>query len=60
MIPRMTEKQTERQKAQYRFHGKYAQVNPCYVCKKSAGVDYCSHPDTDNTNSFKVSRKIGK
>jgi hypothetical protein len=27
--------------------GKYAKVNPCYVCSKSAGVDYYSHPDTD-------------
>ena len=40
-----TEKQKERQK--YRENGRYAKVNPCYVCGKSAGVDYCSHPDTD-------------
>lgn len=39
--------QIERQK--YRAHGKYAKVNPCYVCGKSAGIDYCSHPDTDRT-----------
>ncbi len=45
----MTEKQKERQKPQYRENGKYAKVNPCYVCGKSAGVDYLSHPDTDVT-----------
>ena len=43
----LTEKQKERQKDQYRNRGKYAKVNPCYVCGKSAGVDYLSHPDTD-------------
>lgn len=39
--------QIERQKEQHRNHGQYAKVNPCYVCGKSAGVDYCSHHDTD-------------
>ena len=43
----MSEKQKERQKYQYRENGKYAKVNPCYVCGKSAGVDYYSHHDTD-------------
>lgn len=27
--------------------GRYAKVNPCYVCDKSAGEDYYSHPGTD-------------
>tara|TARA_Y100000310_G_scaffold242957_1_gene247275 strand:- start:977 stop:1216 length:240 start_codon:yes stop_codon:yes gene_type:complete len=43
----LTEKQIERQKDRYRDKGKYAKVNPCYVCEKSAGIDYFSHPDTD-------------
>lgn len=37
-----TAKQTERQSNKHRSGGKYAKVNPCYVCGKSAGVDYCS------------------
>lgn len=41
----MTPKQRYRQK--HRDNGQYAKVNPCYVCGKSAGEDYCSHPDTD-------------
>lgn len=41
--------QKERQKEDYREHGKYAKVNPCYVCGKSAGVNYNSHPGTDHT-----------
>jgi hypothetical protein len=32
--------QNERQR--HRDNGKYAKVNPCYRCGKSAGVDYCS------------------
>lgn len=40
-----TPKQKERQL--HRNQGKYAQVNPCYCCGKSAGVDYFSHPLTD-------------
>lgn len=43
----MSDDQIERQK--HREHGRYAKVNPCYVCDKSAGVNYCSHPDTDRT-----------
>ncbi len=43
----MSEKQRERQGAEHRDNGKYAKVNPCYVCNKSAGVDYFSHQDTD-------------
>ena len=45
----MTPKQVQRQKTEHRDNGKYAKVNPCYVCGKSAGIDYESHPDTDNT-----------
>lgn len=41
----MTPAQQERQT--HRDNGKYAKVNPCYVCGKSAGVDYYSHQDTD-------------
>jgi len=44
-----TSAQNERQKEQYREHGKYAKVNPCYVCGKSAGINYFSHHDTDKT-----------
>lgn len=43
----MTPAQRERQKSEYRENGKYAKVHPCYVCGKSAGVDYFSHQDTD-------------
>jgi hypothetical protein len=45
----MSRKQQQRQ--QHREHGKYAKVNPCYCCGKSAGIDYCSHPMTDCTDS---------
>lgn len=38
-----------RERQGHRVSGRYAQVNPCYVCKRSAGVDYFSHPDTDNS-----------
>ena len=41
--------QIARQRPQYREDGRYAKVNPCYVCDKSAGVDYYSHPDSDMT-----------
>ena len=43
----ITSAQKERQ--DYRENGKYARVNPCYVCGKSAGVNYYSHQDTDGT-----------
>lgn len=42
-------KQIERQ--QHREQGRYAKVNPCYCCGRSAGVDYLSHPMTDRTDS---------
>lgn len=49
-MAKMSEKQQERQQSHYRDeNGKYAKVNPCYVCGKSAGVDYLSHKDTDVT-----------
>ena len=41
----MTKKQEERQ--DHRINGKYAKVNPCYVCGKSAGIEYYAHKDTD-------------
>ena len=44
-----SELQQERQK--HRDHGRYAKVNPCYGCGKSAGVDYFSHPLTDCNGS---------
>lgn len=40
-------KQKERQSDRHRENGKYAKVNPCQGCGKSAGVDYYSHPLTD-------------
>lgn len=45
----MSANQAERQKSEYRSRGRYAKVNPCRVCGKSAGVDYFSHKDTDKT-----------
>lgn len=42
-----TLKQQWRQAREYRSNGRYALVNPCYACGKSAGVDYYSHPLTD-------------
>lgn len=46
-----TTKQKERQQPEYRTRGKYAKVNPCNVCGKSAGVDYLSDHRTDTTDS---------
>jgi len=43
----MSPAQRERQKSDHRERGRYARVNPCYVCGRSAGVDYLSHPLTD-------------
>ena len=39
--------QRERQRPEHRSAGKYAAVYPCYHCGKSAGVNYCSHRETD-------------
>ena len=36
-----------RQDTDYRIKGKYARVNPCQGCGKSAGVEYSCHPLTD-------------
>lgn len=41
----MSRRQQARQK--HRNQGQYAKVNPCYLCNKSAGLDYTSHPLTD-------------
>lgn len=45
----MSRRQAERQR--HRRNGKYARVNPCYLCNKSAGEDYTSHPLTDANGS---------
>ena len=57
----------QRERQEHRENGKYAKVNPCYVCGKSAGVDYYSHPDTDGLINDdllclckKCSDKLGK
>ena len=39
--------QRARQDRDFRSKGRYAKVNPCYACGKSAGVSYFSHPLTD-------------
>lgn len=41
--------QRARQDKEYREDGKgrYAKVNPCYACGRSAGINYFSHPLTD-------------
>lgn len=43
--------QRERQDSRHRDRGKYAQVNPCQGCGKSAGIEYFSHPLTDSEGS---------
>ncbi len=35
--------QRARQLREHRENGRYAKVNPCEVCSKSAGVEYYSH-----------------
>lgn len=42
-----SDKQRWRQDGEFRNKGRYAKVNPCYGCGKSAGVSYSSHPLTD-------------
>lgn len=39
--------QAQRERQTHRKKGRYAKVNPCYACGKSAGVNYFSHPLTD-------------
>jgi hypothetical protein len=46
-----TKKQRARQDIEFRNKGRYALVNPCYACGKSAGVDYLSHAMSD-TNGW--------
>lgn len=48
-MKRMTDRQAARQADEYRTKGRYAKVNPCYGCGKSAGISYYSHPLTDVT-----------
>jgi len=45
--PPRTAAQRERQSNEHRDHGRYATLNPCYVCGRSAGVNYFSHASTD-------------
>jgi len=44
----MTPKQAERQSHRDRSNGRYAEVNPCYLCQRSVGVDYYSTQYTDS------------
>lgn len=37
----------ERSRQRARENGKYVKHNPCYLCDKSAGMFYFSHPLTD-------------
>ena len=50
-MAKRTPAQRERQDSQHRDGGKYAKVNPCYLCGKSAGVNYSSDRRTDTTDS---------
>lgn len=56
--------QRQRQEVQYRDNGKYAKVNPCQGCGKSAGIDYYSHPLTDvgewNDNAICLCKKCAE
>ena len=40
--------------------GKYAEVNPCQCCGKSAGLEYFSHHDTDVTIADELICLCGK
>jgi len=46
-MPKRSTAQRARQDTEHRTNGKYAKVNPCYACGRSAGVNYFSHPLTD-------------
>jgi hypothetical protein len=46
-MKKRSQAQVERQKNHFRDKGKYSEVNKCYGCGKSAGVNYFSHPLTD-------------
>lgn len=43
----MTRSPKQRERQHHRNNGKYAKVNPCQGCGKSAGVEYFSHYLTD-------------
>ena len=49
-------RQRQRQDLEFREGGRYAKVNPCNGCGKSAGIDYCSHylTDTENWNDAAI------
>lgn len=49
-----TAAQRARQDIRHRDHGRYAKVNPCYVCGKSAGIEYFPHHETDVTIGDKL------
>lgn len=51
---KMSPAQRERQRSEHRDRGRYSQVNPCYVCGRSAGLNYFSHPLTDCRDSEDV------
>lgn len=53
---KLSDKQRERQGKEHRStNGKYAKVNPCNRCGRSAGIDYFSDARTDtNVNDFEV------
>ena len=46
-----TRNQVRRQDNEHRENGRYAKVNPCNLCGKSAGQDYNSDRRTDTTDS---------
>ena len=59
-----SELQIARQNKDFRVKGRYAKVNPCEICKKSAGVEYYSHPDCNTNGLFvclceKCAKKVG-
>jgi hypothetical protein len=39
---KFTQARIERQAPEHRCNGKYAKTNPCELCGKSAGIDFCS------------------
>lgn len=46
-MKRMTAAQANRQESRNRKTGKYSKFNPCELCGKSAGYNYCSLPWLD-------------
>jgi len=47
----MSRTPAQRERQLHRDAGKYAKVNPCYRCGKSAGIDYYSDERTDTKDS---------